>query len=296
MADAAAGGTAGRGGSRLLAAGAALGLAFALWGALGEPGIGRPGGDAIATVDGIEISRADYRRAIGALVADKRSPLTAADERRALDRLIDEELLVQRGLELGLGTSDFAVRKALVDAMVQFAAAEAAGRSPGETELREFYDARPQLAQTSPQLRVRVAGFPSRDPAAVESMREALRAGAGFDAAVRGAGAEAVYLPDVLLPAARIAGYVGPAVRDAALRLSPGEVTGPIDAGGVPTFVFLVERRAGESRPFEAVRELVAEEWRRRAAETALEHYLEGLRRTTKIRYAADAPVAAGVP
>lgn len=296
MAEAVGGGTAGTDKPWLLAAGAAIGLTVALWGALGEPGIGRPGGDAIATVGGVEISRADYQRAIGALAADKRSPLTAADERRALGRLVDEELLVQRGLELGLGSSEFAVRKALVDTMVQFAAAEAAGRVPDATELREFYDARPQLAQTAPQLRVRVAGFPSRDPAAVVTMRTALRAGAGFDAAARGAGAEAVLVPDALLPAGKISDYAGPAVRDAALQLSPGEVAGPVDAGGVPTFVLLVERRSGEPRPFEAVRDLVAEEWRHREAETALERYLAGLRRTTQIRYAADAPVATDAP
>lgn len=274
----------------LLAAGAALGLGAALWGALGEPGFGRPGRDAVATVGGVEISRADYERALGALAADKRSPLAAADARRALDRLVDEELLVQRGLELGLGTSDLAVRKALVDAMVQFAAAEAAGREPGDDELREFYAMRPELARSAPQLRVQAVNFPSRDPAQVEAMRTALRAGQGFEAAARSSGAEAVVVPDALLPAAKVADYAGPAVRDAALALSPGEVAGPIDAGGLPTFVFLLDARAGEVPPFEAVRDIVAEEWRRRQAEAALDHYLEGLRRTAKIRYSPDAP------
>ena len=128
---------------RLLATGAALGLAAALWGALGQPGFGSPGRDAIATVEGVDVSRADYERALGALAADKRTPLTTADARRALDRLVDEELLVQRGLELGLGTSDLAVRKAVVEAMVQFAAAETAGRKPDDEELRAFYAGRP---------------------------------------------------------------------------------------------------------------------------------------------------------
>ncbi len=282
----------GRHTGRLLALGAVAGLAAALWGALGQPGIGRPDRDAIATVDGVTISRADYERALGALAADKRSPLTTADARRALERLVDEELLVRRGLDLGLGTSDLAVRKALVDAMVQFAAAEAAGREPADEELRKFYAERPELARAAPQLRVRVASFPSRDAARVEAMQHALRAGQGFDAAVAASGAEAVVVPDALLPAGKVADYVGPAVRDAAIALSPGEVTGPIDVGGVPTFVYLLDKRAGEVPPYEAVRDIVLEEWRRRAAENALDHYLAGLRRTAKIRYAPDAPPA----
>ena len=296
MAEAAADGAARRRTRLLLAAGAALGLGTALWGALGEPGLGRPAGDAVATVGGVEISRADYQRALGALAADKRTPLTAADARRALDRLIDEELLVQRGLELGLGTGDLAVRKALVDAMIQFAAAEAAGRTPDETELREFYAGRPEVARSAPQLRVRAVSFPSRDPAQVEAMRAALRAGQGFDAAAAGAGAEPLVVPDVLLPAGKLADYAGPTVRDAALSLKPGEVAGPIDVAGVPTFVFLLDERPGETPPFEAVRDLVAEEWSRRQAEAALEHYLEGLRRTATIRYSPDVASVPGTP
>jgi hypothetical protein len=44
------------------------------------------------------------------------------------------------------------------------------------------------------------------------------------------------------------------------------------------------------------VRDVVAEEWRRRQAETALDEYLAGLRRTASIRYAADAPQRADAP
>jgi parvulin-like peptidyl-prolyl isomerase len=247
-------------------------------------------------VNGIEVARADYERALGALAADKRSALTTADARRALDRLVDEELLVNRGLELGLGTSDLAVRKALVDAMVQFAAAEAAGRRPDDEELRRFYAGRPELARSAPQVRVRVVSFPSQDAAQIEAMRAALRAGQDFDTAARSAGAESVIVPDTLLPAGKLSDYAGPAVRDVAVSLATGEVAGPIDAGGVPTFVFVLDKRAGEAPPFEAMRDLVAEEWRRRQAESALEHYLQGLRRAAKIRYADDAPVAPRPP
>jgi hypothetical protein len=296
VADGEGAGGAGRYTARLLAFGAALGLAAALWSALGAPGYGRPERDAIATVDGVVVSRADYERALGALAADKRTPITAADERRALDSLVDEELLVRRGLDLGLGTSDLAVRKALIDAMVQFAAAEAAGREPADDELRRFYAERPELARSAPLLRVRVVSFPSRDPARVENMRAALRAGQDFDSAARSAGAEAVIVPDALLPAAKVADYAGPAVRDAALALTAGEVAGPLEAGGVPTFVFLLDKREGEVPPFETVRAVVAEEWRRRAGESALQHYVDGLRRRAKIRYAPDAPRAAVQP
>ena len=293
MAEVAASDGTGRRGARLLAIGAALGLAAALWGALGQPGLGHPDADAIATVDGVAIARADYERALGALAADKRSPLTTGDARRALDRLIDEELLVRRGLDLGLGVSDLAVRKAVVDAMLQFAAAEAAGREPDEQELRRYYAERPALVASAPELRVRVVGFPTHDASGVATLRADLRAGRDFDAAAVGSGAESVYVPDALLPAAKLADYAGPTVRDAALALAPGEVAGPLDVGGVPTFVLLLERRVGTAPSFESVRPVIAEEWRKRQAEAALERYLSELRHRARITYASDAPAAA---
>ena len=274
----------------LLAIGAAAGLAAALWGALGPPARDRVGNDVIATVNGVAIDRADYERALGSLVADKRSPLTPADSARVLANLVDEQLLVERGLELGLGEQDIAVRKALIDAMIQFAVAGAAAREPDDGELRRYYAERPQLVQSDAELRVRVVSFPSRDAARVEAMRQALLGGATFDAASRDAGAEPVAVPDTLLPPGKLADYAGPAVRDAALAMTAGDVAGPLDVGGVPSFVLLVERTTPAAPPFEQVRDVVAEEWRRRQSEAALAQYIASLRRSAVIDYAPDAP------
>ena len=71
---------------------------------------------------------------------------------------------------------------------------------------------------------------------------------------------------------------------DTAVEVTPGEG------------ICVLDKRGGGARPFEAVRDAVAEEWRRRQAESALEHYLQGLRRAAKIRYADDAPTAEAKP
>ena len=82
----------------LLVAGAAGGLGFALWTALGVgPALERHG-DAIAMVDGTPIARTVFDSAIDGLASAKRTPLTEAEKREALERIIDEELLLQRAL------------------------------------------------------------------------------------------------------------------------------------------------------------------------------------------------------
>lgn len=272
-----------RGERVLFALGAAVGLGVALFTALGPLDTGTETGGLAARVGDGGISRASYQRAIEALEADKRNPLTPADRDRALDRLIDEELLVQRGIELGLPASEPSVRKAIVDAMVQFATVQGGERAPTDAELKRFYDTRPDLFRSDPALRVVAAALPGYDPATAGRLAELLREGALFDRAARAVGATLLPIPDMPLSAAKLTDYAGPTVRDTALGLSPGETAGAVEAGGRLVIVQLLERRAGARAPFETVRAEVEEAWRRVERDEALERYLAELRRGTSV-------------
>ncbi len=94
--------------SGLLALGAAVGIAAAAAGLLlGDAGdAGGLPDDVVALVNGTPVRLADYERAVVALASDRREPLEDEDRRYVLDRLVDEELLVQRGLELGFARLD----------------------------------------------------------------------------------------------------------------------------------------------------------------------------------------------
>lgn len=267
----------------LFGAGAAIGLGAALFTSLGPLDTGADPPDLAARVGDGGVSRASYARALEALDNDKRNPLTAADRAQALDRLIDEELLVQRGIELGLPASEPSVRKAIVDAMVQFAIAEGTAAPPSDAELRKFYDGRPDLFRSDPGLRVAAAALPGYDPAAIGRLSAALRGGASFAEAARAVGATLLPIPDMPLSAAKLTDYAGPTVRDTALELTPGETAGAVEAGGRLVVVQLIERRPGERAPFAQVRTEVEEAWRAGQRDAALETYLGELRRGTSI-------------
>ena len=64
----------------------------------------------VASVNGTLIFDDQYQRLLQGLESDLREPVSEALRQRVLDRMIDEELLVQRGLELGLAESDRRVR------------------------------------------------------------------------------------------------------------------------------------------------------------------------------------------
>lgn len=274
----------------MLAAGAALGLGLALWSALGVDNALTKYADAIATVDGTPISRSVFDGAIEGLASAKRNPLTEAEQHEALKRIIDEELLLRRALELGLAESDPTSRKALVNAMLQFSVADTAKLKPTDDELRRFYAERPKLIAPLPLLTVRAVSFENTQANRIASMKAAVDAGRGFDAGVKETRAELVLLPKGPVVPAKIAEYAGATIRDTALSLSKGETAGPVEIGRRFVFVHVADRSEAPPPPFESVRDVIIEEWRKRAAEQAFDDYVENLRSNARVSYATDAP------
>ena len=92
---------------RIAGAAVTCGLALGLWGALAENPFDDWGGEQglAASVNGASVTADDLTLATEAVAADKRNALTDADRARILARLIDEELLIQRGIEVGIGSA-----------------------------------------------------------------------------------------------------------------------------------------------------------------------------------------------
>jgi hypothetical protein len=73
---------------------------------------------AVASVNHQQIRLAEYRRALGLFASDKRELLTEDDRSLVLQRLIDEELLIQHGITSGLIRTDMAVRSAALESVL----------------------------------------------------------------------------------------------------------------------------------------------------------------------------------
>jgi hypothetical protein len=104
---------------------------------------------ASALVNGKSNREEDYARALALVEGDKRSEITAEDRARVLDRLIEEELLIQRGIAIGLVDSNRSVRKAITQAMLTSSVAESVSTQPSEDELCAFYAENPSLLTRS---------------------------------------------------------------------------------------------------------------------------------------------------
>lgn len=149
----------------LLALGSVAGICLGIFSALrGSEAIlhelpNRLPKDAIAVVNGKKISTDEYYRAVAMLASDKRTALTDADRVHVLNRLIEEELLIQGAISHGLVETDRAVRKAMTQAMLAAIVTDSASARPTEEELRAFCEKNRSVFSHS---EVRGAGQPLR--------------------------------------------------------------------------------------------------------------------------------------
>ena len=283
-------------GSVLLAIGAGAGIALAATGLVASGvtrGRGLPPG-AVARVNGALLRADDYTRSLDALERDRRGGAEPADRRFVLDRLIDEELLVQRGLELGLARQDARVRRDLTAAVIDAVVTEHEDGTPPDAELEAFYRRERDFFARPGRLRVRqlwcradtAADAPSAE-ARARAAAASLRAGEDF-AGVRArlGDPEIAPLPDALLSPAKLLDHLGPTALRAALELEAGAVSDPVRSATGYHVLQVIEREAEWVPPREEVADEVVAEYRRRRGERALRAYLDGLRARADVEIA----------
>ena len=281
----------------LLVAGAFAGAALAGAGLIAPAHSGRLPDGVVALVNGEPIRADDYTRMVQAVANDKREPLTDADHRRVLDRLVEEELLVQRGLALGLARQDRRVRADLTTTVIDSVAGDANEREASDAEVEAFYAANRDFFTGPGRVRVRqvfVRVTTPTDPAALARAEDAarrLRAGERFATVADQLGDPPLAaLPDAALPPAKLRDYVGPTALRAALELDEGEVSEPVRSGTGYHVLQLVERQPDTVPPLAEIRPQVVAEWRRRAGEQALRAYLDELRASATVVVAEPLP------
>ncbi len=279
----------------LLLAGAAAGLLLASAGLLDAPA--RSGADlppdAAAQVGERTIRRVDYERVLAGVAGDLRSPVDEAMRRRVLDRMIDEELLVQRALELGLAHVDRRVRGELTSSMIDSIVAEVGSETPSEAEVARHYDENVEFFTRPGRLRARRLYFSTRrdgeDPRGTAGERarealEALRAGGSPDE-VEAAWADRQVspVPDALLPPSKVRDYVGPGLLQVLATLETGEWSAPQESASSLSLVTVLDREPPVVPPLDEIEALVRQDLERRRGDEALRRYLDELRSAAAI-------------
>lgn len=281
---------------RILMAGALAGLLIALIASTQIERASLEQTGAIARINDAHIDRTEYATALQALLADKTKSPTSKDRRLVLDRLIEEELLVQRGIEIGLLDGDAAVRKAVARAVIDFAMTRNAQKQISEDELRSFYAANkarftPAARLQIERLFVRRSDDAAADMARLDSVRAALRQGQDFTEATLQLG-DAILppLPRSLLPRKKMYDYLGPRLTETASRLPGASISDAIADGDGWHFLRVVRSEPGIPSEFEDIRPQILNAMQRASDDAALIEYLTWLKERASISLADDAP------
>jgi hypothetical protein len=241
--------------SWLLAGGMLVGAALAVFYIVRVPDSAEPATDAVAWVNDRPISSASYETALQAVAGDRKGGTLREDDReRILQRLIDQELLIDRAIELGLHERDPQIRNQLATAMIDFLVrrAEDEAAAADEGDLRVFYQENEFRFRRSPQYRVAVEGG-------------------------------AVPVPDGWLLMKELEQRLGPSAARAVAELEVGESASFGDAGAQYS-ARMLERRGGVLVPFDEVRSAVEAAYLRDRSEAAVREFLDVARQRTDIR------------
>lgn len=255
---------------------------------------------AVALVNGTYILRDDYQRAVTALEEaitknDGKIENTAILRQRALDRLIDEELLVQRGIELDLPERDPQLRAQLSARVLEMVAmAQTDDEQPAdEKNLRAFYEKEPGRFRLSGRFRVDVIFFAVPSGATADQdagakrhaldIHARLTKGERFEDLRSSGDALIVTPPDAPLPIAKLQDYLGATATRAVVELREGQISDPIRGSDGYRILRLVERFEGETPTFEAVRQDVENAYRKQQEDARLQRFLQRRRQTAHI-------------
>ena len=254
--------------------------------------------EAVAIVNGLPITRDALARFTGAVARERGGlDLDPAEQRRILDRLIDEELLLQHGIALGLDRSEPSARRAIVSAVID-TLTTAEMRDPDRSDLEAFYRDYGKTLARAGAVQVELAFVPVGAIAEDEAKRRAVeiagRARAGESLAALSMALGQPLEPPLPAGATNFAALrdrFGNVVVQALARLAPGEISDPVRAMDGYWVTRLVAQEPDVVPPLDEVADAVQQAWVQHEHDALLTREIERLRNQAEVTI-TDAPLA----
>jgi hypothetical protein len=260
----------------LLALGILAGIFLASTGILEQaPSLGS--NDAIAKVNGISLSRDQYQSLIKNIEDNKQNPLTEEHKKYLLQRMIDEELMVQRGQEIGLLELNSILRNNIRQALVETIIAENAVVNQDRSSIEAFYKENADFFSQTSKLRVKHLKFENEKTA--QQAFDLLKQGQAFaEVKTKYALPSILEVPDSLLSLADLQKYLGPTLTETLAESDTQGYSEPIEAANQWHIALVLERKTRQAPTLDSVYEQVSKEYQRRQNELAVRQYVDWLR------------------
>ena len=237
----------------------------------------------IATVNDKIIPSDKYQTVINLIQNDKRDELTKADREMALDRIIEEELLVQYAYKNGFLEADDLLRKSIVRSVVDSIVEQALSVVPAEQDLLKFYEVNRQTFAIDEKYRVVILSSKNRsdiDEGKViwQSNYDLTLLRQTFKRIDR------LDIPTGFISKIRLGTLIGPLLRDKVLSLQVGETSEVLKTIYGYSIVTLIDKKDRVIPEFKEISEIVLQEYKRQQREEILEELLKDLKRQSDIK------------
>ena len=237
----------------------------------------------IATVNDKIIPSDKYQTIINLIQNDKRDELTKADREMALDRIIEEELLVQYAYKNGFLEADDLLRKSIVRSVVDSIVEQALSVVPAEQDLLKFYETNRQTFAIDEKYRVVILS--SKNQSDIDEGKVIWQS--NYDLTLLRQTFKRIDrldIPTGFISKIRLGTLIGPLLRDKVLSLQVGETSQTLKTIYGYSIVTLVDKKDRVIPEFKEISEIVLQEYKRQQREEILEELLKDLKRQSDIK------------
>ena len=231
---------------------------------------------AIARVGEKEISRQRFEEIIKVLDDQSNSELTLEKKNLIRERLIDEELLIQRAIELDLVRNDSLVKGNVIQTMFQHIINSNELVEPSEAELREYFSKEKNYFSSGRRYKLKNYTFRNLNDAetAINLLNQS-----DLESFLKLVETEsAIDLPNVFLTPQKIRDYLGPKVLDELPSLEKGGFSNIFEINEVPSIVICIDILLDNNPKFEEIAEQIKNKFIRDREDSLVKEYIENLR------------------
>ena len=240
----------------------------------------------VAKVGDAEISRAKYILQLEGLSFSKRDLLKEEDKAFVLERMIEEELLIQRAKDLGMMSTNTMIRGTIVKQMINMIIAENSLELIEPDELKKFYKENKTFFTSADRLRVKQIYFAEEKGKSFDRAMEAykeLAEGESLEKVIKDSDESILQVPDTLMNLSKLREYIGPSLMQIARNLQEGEFSSPKKVSEGYKIILVLERRDAFPPDFDQIRDRVKSEYKKRKDDEALRDYLNSLKKWYEI-------------
>jgi hypothetical protein len=200
-----------------------------------------------------------------------------------MQRLIDDELILQRAESLGVLEADPGIRKILARSAINRMNTESESLPISESQLRDFYDDHQAVFQRPARFAIQAARFLTTEDAL--AARHQILAGSRLSETVSFAdGAVLIEMPRSLLPTHMLRRYLGTGLTDVILQLDQDRLSQPIAQDGGLYLLHLLKQQPSQVIPFQQAQPDIIIEFRSRQRQRALSEALALYKERADIR------------